>query len=173
MNDLKKACLKYNRYIMTNHDFSVFLFTFRDLNILRALWRISNVVYLHWLAFERNFFSVSDREQQTCTPPMQQDHHGEHHPPPSSSSGFILPELPEPPIPLSEIGPIPPPPMFSSPSPMPRRQVTTPPIINQHIEYDYEGQYTKIVIIKRVLMYSYWKIFQKEWLFFGLRFLVF
>ncbi|XP_032310215.1 phosphatase and actin regulator 4 isoform X12 [Drosophila ananassae] len=31
--------------------------------------------------------------------------------------GVILSELPEPPIPLSEIGPIPPPPMFSTPSP--------------------------------------------------------
>lgn len=30
---------------------------------------------------------------------------------------MILSELPEPPIPLSEIGPIPPPPMFSTPSP--------------------------------------------------------
>lgn len=30
---------------------------------------------------------------------------------------IILSELPEPPIPLSEIGPIPPPPMFSTPSP--------------------------------------------------------
>ncbi|XP_023316887.1 phosphatase and actin regulator 2-like isoform X12 [Trichogramma pretiosum] len=30
---------------------------------------------------------------------------------------LVLSELPEPPIPLSEIGPIPPPPMFSSPSP--------------------------------------------------------
>ncbi|XP_045473119.1 phosphatase and actin regulator 4 isoform X2 [Harmonia axyridis] len=80
----------------------------------------------------------NDREQQTCTPPMQQDIHSEHLPPPPSSAGFILPELPEPPIPVSEIGPIPPPPMFSSPSPMPRRQVTTPPIINQHIDYDYE-----------------------------------
>lgn len=32
---------------------------------------------------------------------------------------LMLSELPEPPIPLSEIGPIPPPPMFSSPSPTP------------------------------------------------------
>ncbi|XP_017098256.1 phosphatase and actin regulator 4 isoform X9 [Drosophila bipectinata] len=31
--------------------------------------------------------------------------------------GVMLSELPEPPIPLSEIGPIPPPPMFSTPSP--------------------------------------------------------
>lgn len=30
---------------------------------------------------------------------------------------LVLSELPEPPIALSEIGPIPPPPMFSSPSP--------------------------------------------------------
>jgi len=30
---------------------------------------------------------------------------------------LTLSELPEPPIPVSEIGPIPPPPMFSSPSP--------------------------------------------------------
>lgn len=29
----------------------------------------------------------------------------------------MLTELPEPPIPVSEIGPIPPPPMFSTPSP--------------------------------------------------------
>lgn len=32
---------------------------------------------------------------------------------------FTLSELPEPPIPVSEIGPIPPPPMFSTPSPLP------------------------------------------------------
>lgn len=44
-------------------------------------------------------------------------------PPPYPQSGdpskrhMILSELPEPPIPLSEIGPIPPPPMFSTPSP--------------------------------------------------------
>lgn len=33
-------------------------------------------------------------------------------------SHILLSELPEPPIPLSEIGPIPPPPMFSTPSPI-------------------------------------------------------
>ncbi|XP_065217089.1 phosphatase and actin regulator 1-like isoform X3 [Planococcus citri] len=57
-----------------------------------------------------------------------------NHPPPppslssTSSSSYqnasqvlTLLELPEPPIPVSEIGPIPPPPMFSSPSPTPRR----------------------------------------------------
>ncbi|KAK0174666.1 hypothetical protein PV327_010411 [Microctonus hyperodae] len=37
--------------------------------------------------------------------------------PPPPHNTLMLSELPEPPIPLSEIGPIPPPPMFSSPSP--------------------------------------------------------
>ena len=36
---------------------------------------------------------------------------------PLPPQNLMLSELPEPPIPLSEIGPIPPPPMFSSPSP--------------------------------------------------------
>lgn len=53
------------------------------------------------------------------------------------SSGFILSELPEPPIPVSEIGPIPPPPMFSSPSPTPLRQQT--PLPHDGTEYDSEG----------------------------------
>lgn len=35
-----------------------------------------------------------------------------------ASGTMVLSELPEPPIPVSEIGPIPPPPMFSSPSPL-------------------------------------------------------
>lgn len=51
--------------------------------------------------------------------------------------GFMLSELPEPPIPVSEIGPIPPPPMFSSPSPLPHRQSPMP---QQIPEYDYEGE---------------------------------
>ncbi|XP_076266504.1 phosphatase and actin regulator 4 isoform X11 [Rhynchophorus ferrugineus] len=51
------------------------------------------------------------------------------HPPP-----FVLSELPEPPIPVSEIGPIPPPPMFSSPSPQTRRQSPLP----NPADYDYE-----------------------------------
>lgn len=38
----------------------------------------------------------------------------EHH---QHQNHIVLSELPEPPIPLSEIGPIPPPPMFSTPSP--------------------------------------------------------
>ncbi|KAK9877083.1 hypothetical protein WA026_016108 [Henosepilachna vigintioctopunctata] len=90
------------------------------------------------LCYHSEHFTESDRDQRSRTPPVHQNMHGDQLPPPPNSSGFILPELPEPPIPLSEIGPIPPPPMFSSPSPMPQRQVTTPPIINQHIDYDYE-----------------------------------
>lgn len=50
----------------------------------------------------------------------------------------MLSELPEPPIPVSEIGPIPPPPMFSSPSPVPHRQQSSP-LPPQMGDYDYEG----------------------------------
>ncbi|KAL1494234.1 hypothetical protein ABEB36_009859 [Hypothenemus hampei] len=57
-------------------------------------------------------------------------------PPPSSGPPpFMLCELPEPPIPLSEIGPIPPPPMFSSPSPQPRRP---PSPLPNPADYDYD-----------------------------------
>ena len=35
--------------------------------------------------------------------------------------------LPDPPVPVSEIGPIPPPPMFSSPTPQPRSMAPPPP----------------------------------------------
>ncbi|ODM99053.1 Phosphatase and actin regulator 2 [Orchesella cincta] len=49
------------------------------------------------------------------------NHPNSGHPAGHGEPGFCLTELPEPPIPLSEIGPIPPPPMFSSPtqSPLP------------------------------------------------------
>ncbi|XP_037038607.1 phosphatase and actin regulator 1 isoform X3 [Bradysia coprophila] len=47
-------------------------------------------------------------------PPHSSDGHHMHHQMPSH---ILLSELPEPPIPVSEIGPIPPPPMFSTPSP--------------------------------------------------------
>ncbi|XP_035716414.1 phosphatase and actin regulator 4 isoform X2 [Folsomia candida] len=49
------------------------------------------------------------------------------HYPPKGNNGllpFSLSELPEPPIPVSEIGPIPPPPMFSTPSPLPPQRST-------------------------------------------------
>ena len=50
-------------------------------------------------------------------------------------------ELPEPPIPLSEIGPIPPPPMFSTPSPtLIGGRPHGPAVIGLgHHEYDYDG----------------------------------
>ncbi|GBP59209.1 hypothetical protein EVAR_54644_1 [Eumeta japonica] len=47
-----------------------------------------------------------------------------------SEEPLVLSELPEPPIALSEIGPIPPPPMFSSPSPT-RHHVLPHPITHQ------------------------------------------
>lgn len=50
---------------------------------------------------------------------------------------LTLSELPEPPIPVSEIGPIPPPPMFSSPSPTALlRQAAA-----LEIDYRYSGKY--------------------------------
>lgn len=59
------------------------------------------------------------------TPPPYADASGHHHHGAGGGGnsggkmvgGVMLSELPEPPIPLSEIGPIPPPPMFSTPSP--------------------------------------------------------
>lgn len=92
------------------------------------------------------------------TPPPQDKHLHHAIPPPQvpqqhqslgmiipnsgTSGGFVLSELPEPPIPVSEIGPIPPPPMFSSPSPIPNRLSPPPPqpSSDQH-DYDYEGEY--------------------------------
>ncbi|KAJ8940477.1 hypothetical protein NQ318_010810 [Aromia moschata] len=71
-------------------------------------------------------------------PPQEKQLHNipSPHPPSMGVPGFMLSELPEPPIPVSEIGPIPPPPMFSSPSPVPNR-LSPPP---NHHDYDYEEQ---------------------------------
>ncbi|XP_048522939.1 phosphatase and actin regulator 4B isoform X2 [Dendroctonus ponderosae] len=76
------------------------------------------------------------------TPPAQEKQsHGLHlvqpplPPPNAGHPQFILSELPEPPIPVSEIGPIPPPPMFSSPSPQLRRP---PSPLPNPADYDYE-----------------------------------
>ncbi|KAJ8984796.1 hypothetical protein NQ317_003710 [Molorchus minor] len=71
------------------------------------------------------------------TPPPQEKQMHHLHPPHmmmNVAPSFMLSELPEPPIPVSEIGPIPPPPMFSSPSPIPNR-LSPPP---NHHEYDYD-----------------------------------
>lgn len=58
--------------------------------------------------------------------------------------GVMLSELPEPPIPLSEIGPIPPPPMFSTPSPtLIAGRPHGPGAVNDQDyqqDYDYDGK---------------------------------
>lgn len=57
-------------------------------------------------------------------------------------------ELPEPPIPISDIGPIPPPPMFSSPSPtLIAGRPHGPAVLNLgHHNYDYDGKLLKIFL---------------------------
>lgn len=55
-----------------------------------------------------------DEPQPGSTPPPPPDSHTHQYQLPNH---ILLSELPEPPIPVSEIGPIPPPPMFSTPSP--------------------------------------------------------
>lgn len=61
-------------------------------------------------------------------------------------NNIMLSELPEPPISVSEIGPIPPPPMFSTPSPtMVAGRPHGPAVhIMGHHEYDYDGEYGMI-----------------------------
>ncbi|XP_054735979.1 phosphatase and actin regulator 4-like isoform X1 [Anastrepha obliqua] len=57
------------------------------------------------------------------------------------AGGVLLSELPEPPIPVSEIGPIPPPPMFSTPSPtLIAGRAHGPGVMNDqgYQDYDYD-----------------------------------
>lgn len=75
----------------------------------------------HWFIFHTKFFlnhhPLTDEgtgPPGSTPPPHSSDGHHMHHQMPSH---ILLSELPEPPIPVSEIGPIPPPPMFSTPSP--------------------------------------------------------
>lgn len=49
-----------------------------------------------------------------------------------SDEQLMLSDLPEPPIAVSDIGPIPPPPMFSSPSPTRHHHTSTPHHSHQH-----------------------------------------
>lgn len=57
-------------------------------------------------------------------------------------------ELPEPPIPISDIGPIPPPPMFSTPSPtMIAGRPHGPAVLGLGRDYDYDGKYDKLNLI--------------------------
>jgi hypothetical protein len=63
---------------------------------------------------------MNQQHQQQQQQQQQQSGMANYHGTGSVASGNIvvsLTELPEPPIPVSEIGPIPPPPMFSTPSP--------------------------------------------------------
>ena len=80
-------------------------------------------------------------------PPAERHSHTHQHLHPNT---LTLSELPEPPIPVSEIGPIPPPPMFSSPSPtmLLRQQVGGSGVHNavplDLSDFLYEGNYTSI-----------------------------
>lgn len=58
-------------------------------------------------------------------------------------NNVMLSELPEPPISVSEIGPIPPPPMFSSPSPTMVGGRPHGPGVHgmSHHDYDYDGKF--------------------------------
>ncbi|RZF44073.1 hypothetical protein LSTR_LSTR014121 [Laodelphax striatellus] len=80
--------------------------------------------------------SPTRNQQQTITPPSDNQYGSEGSPrlggvgtppPPSCDPPLTLSELPEPPIPVSEIGPIPPPPMFSS-----SEAPTHPPVSNTY-----------------------------------------
>lgn len=57
-------------------------------------------------------------------------------------NNIMLSELPEPPISVSEIGPIPPPPMFSTPSPTMVAGRPHGPGVHgmSHHDYDYDGE---------------------------------
>ena len=85
------------------------------------------------------------------TPPPYAEHqqHHHHHNHGNKMTGanggqVLLSELPEPPIPVSEIGPIPPPPMFSTPSPtLIAGRPHGPGAVNdqQHYQdYEYDGK---------------------------------
>ncbi|GLV41906.1 uncharacterized protein CBL_00368 [Carabus blaptoides fortunei] len=91
----------------------------------------------------------TDNTQQVnagSTPPPTERHLHPHQLPLPGQHGpntLMLSDLPEPPIPVSEIGPIPPPPMFSSPSPTMLRPHG--PIVHNAVpldmgDYDYDDQ---------------------------------
>ncbi|KAG5900207.1 hypothetical protein JTB14_008090 [Gonioctena quinquepunctata] len=87
------------------------------------------------LCYHSEHFNDAQSGPPGSTPPPHEKHLHNIPPPhaPMGMPAFMLSELPEPPIPVSEIGPIPPPPMFSSPSPVPNR-LSPPP---NHHDYDY------------------------------------
>ncbi|CAD7003520.1 unnamed protein product [Ceratitis capitata] len=74
------------------------------------------------------------------------------------AGGVLLSELPEPPIPVSEIGPIPPPPMFSTPSPtLIAGRPHGPGAMNDqgYQDYDYDGRHACGTICLCSISYSY------------------
>jgi phosphatase and actin regulator 3 len=87
------------------------------------------------LCYHSEHFNDGPQGPPGSTPPPHEKQSHNIPPPPMSDPGLMLSDLPEPPIPVSEIGPIPPPPMFSSPSPVPNRQSPPPP---QMGDYEYE-----------------------------------
>ncbi|KAJ3644267.1 hypothetical protein Zmor_026933 [Zophobas morio] len=87
------------------------------------------------LCYHSEHFNDGQQGPPGSTPPPHEKQSHNIPPPPISDPGLMLSDLPEPPIPVSEIGPIPPPPMFSSPSPVPNRQSPPPP---QMGDYEYE-----------------------------------
>lgn len=75
---------------------------------------------------------------------------------------MVLSELPEPPIPLSEIGPIPPPPMFSTPSPtLVAGKAHGRGAVNDkdYQGYDYDGEF----LFYFIFLFSKWKYL--NWIF--------
>jgi len=72
------------------------------------------------------------------------------------NNNIMLSDLPEPPIPVSEIGPIPPPPMFSTPSPtMVAGRPHGPAVMMGHRElndYDYDGEFDDAIACLMCLM---------------------
>lgn len=116
----------------------------------RRCERINDSVYEILITFKFTFADVDHNGQRGATPPptslqQQQQQHHQHNQqkqhqdnlhgirPQSGGGGsgsnsgpqIYLSELPEPPIPVSEIGPIPPPAMFSTPSPTAMSTVRT------------------------------------------------
>jgi phosphatase and actin regulator 3 len=87
------------------------------------------------LCYHSEHFNDGPQGPPGSTPPPHEKQSHNIPPPPMSDPGLMLSDLPEPPIPVSEIGPIPPPPMFSSPSPVPNRLSPPPP---QMGDYEYE-----------------------------------
>lgn len=99
------------------------------------------------------FFQTDENVGQPgCTPPpypQSGDHRKGH---------MILSELPEPPIPLSEIGPIPPPPMFSTPSPtLVAGKAHGRGAVNDkdYQGYDYDGKILSLILISQIIKINF------------------